>query len=224
MRMGSTTALAMAVLVLAAGTGGSADGPATIRVTTADGKAVPLLAEDLTGLSARPLVKMRDALDKKLHSGFLSLCRVQAKVGTELVGVCTVDVVPCRLTVYEISKRAGAGRELRVVATGYYDKPEKAVFRKKVEAMEENVFFLTAETVSGAGELNSHLRYMESQGNAILLKGYSSNWNLTALKLKMAGKSTEQGQEEEGFEKDGHWLVDQLIRPLWLVSVRVESE
>jgi len=217
-------AMALTVFVLGTVARGGDDGRALLKITTSEGQAVPLLAEDLTGLSSRPLVKMREELDKKLHSGFLSLYRVQAKAGTELVGEYNVEAVPCRLTVYEISKRTGAGRELRVLATGYYVKREKAVFRKKVEKLEEDVFMITAEKVTDASELNSHLRYMESQGNAIRLQGYSTNWSMTTLKLKMAGKETGNEQGEDEFEKDGHWLLDRLIKPLWLMFVRVESE
>lgn len=221
--------LAMAVMVLVLGLGpvarGGDGGPATVKVTTSEGQAVPLFPEDLTGLSSRPLIKMRDALDKKIHNGFFSLYRVPAKAGIELVGEYNVTTVPCRLTVYQISKRTGAaGRELRVVATGYHVKPEKAVFRQRVEKLDENVFFITAEKVAAATELNSHLRYMESQGNAILLKGYGTNFDLSMLKLKMAGKNTGNDHGAIEFEKDAHWLVAQLINPLWLMSVRIESE
>lgn len=220
--------LAMAIMALVLGLGPVARGgdgrPVTVKVTTSEGQAVPLLPEDLTGLSSRPLIKVREALDKKIHNGFFSLYRVPAKAGTELVGEYNVTTVPCRLTVYQISKRNGAGRELRVVATGYHVKPEKAVFRQRVEKLEENVFFITAEKVAAATELNSHLRYMESQGNAILLKGYGTNFDLSMLKLKMAGKNTGNDHGAIEFEKDAHWLVAQLINPLWLMSVRIESE
>lgn len=212
------------VFMFVTGAIGGEDSPVIIKVTTSEGQAVPLTPEDLNGLTSRPLVKMQEALVKKYHNRFLSLYRVQAKAGTELVGEYNVESVPCRLTIYEISKRAGAGRELRVVTTGYYVKPEKAVFRKKVEKLEENIFFITAEKVASAGELNFHLQYMESHGNYILLKGYSTNWNLTALKVKMAGKNKGDEKGEVEFEKDGYWLVEQLINPLWLMSVRIESK
>lgn len=214
----------VAVMVLIGASLCCADDTLTmIKVTTAEGQAVQILDEDLTGLISRPLVKTRKALDKKFRKGFFSLYRIQTKVGTELVGEYSVTDVPCRLTIYEISKPAGGGRELRVVATGYHVKPEKAVFRKKIEKLEENVFLITAEKVTSPGELNSHLRYLENQDNTILLKGYSTNWNLTKLKLKMAGKNTGHGQKEVELERDFHWLVDQLINPLWLMSIRIEA-
>lgn len=203
---------------------GGDDARPKVKVATADGKAVPVLPEDLTGLTARPLVKTRDALDKKFRKGFYSLYRVQTKVGTELVGEYDVTTVPCRLTVYEVTKRGDADRELRVVATGYHDKPGKAVFRKKIETLEENVFFITVEQVTSAKELNSHLRYMESQGNEILLKGYGTNWSLSALRLKMAGKTEGPAAKEDKFEKDAFWLIDQFLNPLWLISLRIETE
>ena len=202
----------------------AADTSVAVKMTTSEGLPVPLLPEDLSGLSSRPLVKTRDVLDKKFAKGFFFLNRVKAKVGTELVGEYDVVTVPCRLTVYEISKRPGSGRELRIVATGYHAKPEKAVFRKTVEKLEENVFFVTAEKVASADDLNSHLRYMQEQGNAIVLKRYGTNWNLSSLKLEMAGKDTKQKEKDDVFEKDALWLVDQLKNPLWLMSIRLETE
>ncbi|TAL09811.1 MAG: hypothetical protein EPO02_09230 [Nitrospirae bacterium] len=202
----------------------AADSSVTVKMTTSEGLLVPLLPEDLSGMSSRPLVKTRDVLDKKFAKGFFYLNRVKAKVGTELVGEYEVVTVPCRLTVYEISKRPGSSRELRVVATGYHAKPEKAVFRKTVEKLEENVFFVTAEKIASADDLNSHLRYMQEQGNAIVLKGYGTNWNLSALKLEMAGKDAKQKEKDDVFEKDALWLVDQLKNPLWLMSIRLETE
>jgi hypothetical protein len=216
----------MAVTALALGTvvRGGDNVPTSIKVSTSEGQVVPLLSEDLTGLISRPLVKLQETLDKKFHEGFYSLSRIQAKAGTELVGEYDVVTVPCRLTVYEVSKRVGAARELRVVTTGYHTKPEKAVFRRKIEKLEEDVFIISVERVSSANELNAHLRYMESQGNTIILKGYSTNWNLTALKLKMRENRPENEQGDAEFEKDGLWLVNQLINPLSLMSVRIESE
>ena len=203
---------------------GAADTSVAVKMTTSEGLPAPLLPEDLSSLISRPLVKTREALDKRFGKGFFALYRVKAKVGTELAGEHDIVTVPCRLTVYEISKRPGASRELRIVATGYHDKPEKAVFRKTVERLEENVFFVTAEKVTSAGDLNSHLRYMEEQGNAILLKGYGSNWNLSALKLEMAGRNAKQKEREDVFERDALWLVDQLKNPLWVMSIRIEAE
>src|SRR3954451_13055546 len=92
-------------------------------------------------------------------------------------------------------------------------KPEKAVFRKTIERLEENIFLVTAEKVTASDELNSHLRFMEEQGNSIILKGYSSNWNLSALKFQMAAKAGKQKERDDVFEKDALWLIDQLKNP-----------
>jgi hypothetical protein len=167
---------------------------------------------------------MRDSLAETMGKGFFSLGRIQVKADVEIIGECNVTNVPCRLTVYEVSKAAGGGRELRVVATGYHDKPEKASFRTKLPNLEEHVFFVTAEKVASRDELNSHLQYMDSQGNTIALKGYGTNWNLSQLKLKMAGKTPGAEQKEDEFEKDGQWLIKQLIRPIWVMSIRVEAQ
>lgn len=212
------------LMLLNATAAGADDTSIAIKVTTSEGLPARLLSEDLSSLISRPLVKTREALDKRFGKGFFSLYRVKAKVGIELVGEHDIVTVPCRLTVYEISKRPGTSRELRIVTTGYHDKPEKAVFRKTVERLEENVFLVTAEKVTFADDLNSHLRYMEEQDNAILIKGYSSNWNLSGLKLEMAGRNAKQKEREDIFEKDALWLVDQLKNPLWLVSIRIEAE
>ena len=197
---------------------------AAVKLTTSAGVPARLLTEDLSSLTSRPLAKTQEVLDKKFGKGFFTLYRIKSKVGTELIGEHDVVSVPCRLTVYEISKRPGGSRELRIVATGFHDKPEKAVFRKTVERLEELMFFVTAEKVASADDLNAHLRYMQEQGNAILLKGFSSNWNLSALKLQMAGKDAKQKEKEDVFERDALWLVDQLKNPLWLVSMRIEAE
>jgi len=58
---------------------------------------------------------------------------------------------------------------------------------------------------------------MNTQGGTIRLKGYSTNWNFSALRLNLAGRDA--AQREETFTKDG--LVDQLIKPAWVVGVRV---
>ena len=60
---------------------------------------------------------------------------------------------------------------------------------------------------------------MNTQGGTIRLKGYSTNWNFSALRLNLAGRDA--AQSEETFTKDALWLVDQLIKPAWVVGVRV---
>jgi hypothetical protein len=195
-----------------------------VKLMTADGVAARLLPEDVSSLQSRPLAKTREDMERRFGKGFLTLMRVKAKVGAELIGEHDIVAVPCRLTVYEISKRTDGHRELRVVAAGYHSKPEKAVFRKRIERLEENVFLVTAEKVMSPNDLNSHLRFMEEQGNAIILKGFSSNWNLSALKFQMAAKAGTQNEREDVFEKDALWLIAQLKNPLWLASIRVENE
>ncbi len=196
----------------------------TVKLMTADGVPARLLPEDVSSIRQRPLAQTREDMEKRFGKGFLSLMRVKVKVGAELIGEHDIVALPCRLTVYEISKRSEGNRELRVVATGYHTKPEKAVFRKRIERLEENVFLVTAEKVTSSDDLNSHLRFMEEQGNSIILKGYSSNWNLSALKFQMAAKAGKQKERDDLFEKDALWLIEQLKNPLWLASIRVENE
>jgi len=109
---------------------------------------------------------------------------------------------------------------LRMVSTWFRAKPgETNEFRTKVEDLEEEVFLVTAENVDSADQLNRHLSYMNTQEKAITLKGYGTNWSLSALKLDLVGKDA--AQKDESFTKDALWLVDQLIKPEWVVSVRI---
>jgi len=65
------------------------------------------------------------------------------------------------------------------------------------------------------------LRYMNTQGDAILVNGYGTNWNLTALKIWMLEQNA-AGVRDVEFAKDADWLVSNLLDPQWIVSVRVE--
>jgi hypothetical protein len=195
-----------------------------IEVSTGAGAPVMLGPEPLAGIKTRPLRKLKESLDNKFGVNFFSLHRISVPNGVELIGRCSVSTAPLRLTVYEISKgRNDHERKLRVVATGFYAKPgETGEFRTKVEDLEEDLFFVTAEQVETADQLNSHLTYMNTQENTIALRGYSSNWNLSALKLDLAGKDA--AQREAPFTKDAMWLVDRLIHPLWVESIRIDVQ
>jgi len=129
---------------------------------------------------------------------------------------------PCRITIYQISKAKDQPRKLRVVASGFYQTGALAEFTTTAEALEENVYFITAESVTSKEQLNSHLKYMNAEKNEILLKGYSTNWNLSALKFKLAG-GKECAQNSE-FVKDADWLVRQLLKPQWVSSIRFEVQ
>jgi len=78
---------------------------------------------------------------------------------------------------------------------------------------------------SGSGgshdQLNAHLRFMTTQGDAILLQGYSSDWSLSALRFRMVEKGAAGGKDVE-FAKEADWLVGNLIDPQWVVSIRIE--
>ena len=214
----------LAALVLMVQAEAKAADPQTIEVSTGAGAPVKLEPEGLTGIKMRPLMKLKESLDKKFGVEFLSLRKIGVKNGTELVGRCSVSTAPIRLTVYEISKRMkDSERKLRVVATAFHAQPgENGEFRSKVEDLEEDLFFITAEQVESADQLNSHLTYMNTQENTITLKGYSTNWNLSALKWNMAGKDA--AQKEAPFTKDARWLVDRLIRPMWVATIRINIE
>jgi hypothetical protein len=195
--------------------------PDTLRVFTPDGTPVPVQPEKLQGLKTRPLAKLKETLDHRFGPGFLSLLKLEVQNGTELIGRCTVTTAPVRLTVYEISRRRhDPERTLRVVATKFFATPgETGEFRTRIEDLQEDLFFVTAEQVDSAAQLDSHLTYMNSQDNAIAVTGFSTNWNLSVLKVNLAGR--DEARQEVPFTKDAEWLVDHLIRPLWVTEIRV---
>ncbi len=169
------------------------------------------------------MAKLKETLDQRFGRDFLSLLKLHVKDGTELVGRCSVSTAPIRLTVYEISRRRpDRDRTLRVAATAFYPSPgATGEFRTMVRDSLESLFFITAEQVDSAGELNSHLTYMNTQDNSITVRGFSSNWNLSALKVNMTGR--DQAHQERPFTKDAEWLVAHLIKPLWVISIRFDT-
>jgi hypothetical protein len=193
-----------------------------LTITSQDGAAVPLQAEDLAGIKARPLAKIKERFDGKQKKDFVQLYVVTVKAGDVLRGAYTLKDGPYRLTAYHITKEAKGPRTLRVVSTRFHEEGATATFEAKVEKREEDLFLITAEKVASADELNSHLKYMASQNNEVLLRGYSPNWTLTALKFKMSGKEgLKQGADD--FEKDADWLIEALVKPEWILAIRVEA-
>lgn len=192
-----------------------------ITVRTGDGASVPLELEETSGLANRPLVTTQERLREKFKRDFFFLRKINVPEGTSLIGRYPVTDGPMRLTIYEITKKKGAERQLKVVASGFYKSGEVAEFKTEAHKFEERVYLVTAEATGSAEELNPHLRYMNTQGNEILLKGYSTNFSLSSLRFKLAEKPKRGGGETE-FAKDADWLVDNLIRPRWVVSIRVE--
>lgn len=217
-----------AMLCVSLGLAGSAGaGPAAatrpeLAVIDAAGQRIPLIDEELTGLESRPLLSTKKELTQQFGPGFISFQKVKAKAGDKLTGTYQVPTGSWRLTVYHISKEKNGPRYLRVVATGYHAVPEPAKFSTTIERLEENVFLVTAEAVKSADDLNSHLRYMNAQNNEIVLKGYGTNWNLSALKFKLSGKEEKATSGE--FVKEADWLVQRLTKPQWVMSVRVETD
>jgi len=197
--------------------------PGTIEVSIRDGALVPLQPEKVHGLKARPLAKLKQRLDQRFGPDFLTLLRLPVEDGTELVGRCAVTTAPIRLTVYEISrKKHDHDRTLRVAATAFYPRPgATAEFRTKVQGHQEELFLITAERVDSADELNSHLAYMRRQDNSITVKGFSTNWNLSVLKVHLSGRG--KAHQQVSFTKDAEWLVDHLIRPVWVASIRFDQ-
>jgi hypothetical protein len=197
------------------------NGMPAITVQKSDGASVPLEVEDTSSLANRPLVKTQERLREKFKRDFFFLRKINVPEGTSLIGRYPVTDGPMRLTIYEITKKKGAERQLKVVASGFYKSGEVAEFKTEARKFEEHVYLVTAEATGSAEELNSHLRYMNTQGNEILLKGYSTNFSLSLLRFKLAERPKGTGGETE-FAKDADWLVDNLIRPQWVVSIRSE--
>jgi hypothetical protein len=90
-----------------------------------------------------------------------------------------------------------------------------------VRKFKEHLYLVTAEAVRGDDPLNAHLRYMNTQGDAILLQGFSTNWNLSTLTFQMQEQDAAPGRGVE-FAKDADWLVGKLLDPQWVVSIRIE--
>jgi hypothetical protein len=214
-----TPSLALLAALLAA--------PPAITLANGSGTAVPLVVEDTSGITDRPLVKTAERMKTKIGHDFLFLDKIDVKDGTALVGryTVTVDDGPLRLTVYEITKQKNGDRMLRVLASGYYKSGDVAEFKATAIAAEEDVYLVSAEATASATDLNPHLRYMNAQGNEIVVKGFSTNWNLSQLKLKLAAKETPASKanpaNDAEFTKDADWLVDNMIAPRWVVSVRI---
>jgi hypothetical protein len=85
------------------------------------------------------------------------------------------DRGPLCISMYEITKNDGATRWLRVVRTRVYRTGQLAEFQTVLKKSLEHVYLITAEAISAVDELNPHLRYMNTQGDQILLQGYSTN-------------------------------------------------
>lgn len=214
--------LALAVWVGAlAVPAGTLAGPPDLRIVSPDGVRIALEAEDLRGLSARPLVATRDRLHERFRKEFIWFYRARIADGTPVVGRWTADRGPLRLTMYEITKNDDTPRWLRVVGTRVYRTGETAEFRTDLRKFKEHVYLVTAEAVAADDQLNAHLRYMSSQGDAILVQGFSTNWNLSALRFRMV-ESRAAGAKDGEFARDADWLVSNLIDPQWVVSIRIE--
>jgi len=213
-------ALASCVVAMAL-PAGTAAGPPDLRIATREGTPIALEAEDLRGLSARPLAATRDRLHERLRKEFIWFYTAKIADGTAVVGRWVADRGPLRLTMYEITKNHDTPRWLRVIGTRVYRQGETAEFRSDLKKFTEHVYLVTAEAVTAQDQLNPHLRFMTTQGDAILLQGYSTDWRLSALRLRLVEKGAAGGKDVE-FAKDADWLVGNLIDPQWVVSIRIE--
>jgi hypothetical protein len=118
-------------------------------------------------------------------------------LGERDVGRWAADRGPLRLTMYEITKNHDTPRWLRVIGTRVDRKGETAEFRSDLRKFTEHVYLVTAEAVTAHDQLNAHLRFMSTQGDAIFLQGYSSDWSLSALRLRMVEKGAVGAKDGE---------------------------
>jgi hypothetical protein len=225
LRAPATTIRLVALLVLSTTglgfPGTAAAGAPDFRVVTAAGAQLALEPEELQGPSMRPLRATRDRLHQQFRKEFVWFYRARIADGTAVVGRWTVDHGPLRVTMYEITKNEAAPRWLRVVGTRVYRAGQLAEFQTVFKKSLEHVYLVTAERVSAADELNPHLRYMNTQGDQILVQGFSTNWNLSALKFRLLERNEANAREGE-FARDADWLVSNLLDPQWIVSIRIE--
>jgi len=191
------------------------------EVKNIKGEAISLEKEVLRGIKARPLIKIQENWNQKYYPGFISFYKILVTENEEIMGSYKLEEGPARITVYQVSKKdQNAQRFLRVLSTGYFQTGEIAVLHSKIQSQKENVFFITIEKTTSQENLNSHLKYMNTQDNEIILKGYGSNWNLSKLKFKLQG--VDPKQRKDNFKKDVGWLINQLINPQRIISIRVK--
>jgi len=129
-----------------------------IELRTIDEEIIPLMEEKFKGFKSLLIDNVKEEFDKKYFKGFFSLYTINAKENTEIVGTHVIKEGPYRLSVYEISKGDDSIRKLRVVASGYYQKGERAEFTTIIKKFSEHAFLVTAEKVESKDQLNSHLK------------------------------------------------------------------
>ena len=183
------------------------------------GKVIPLEVEDLTGIKDQPLAKTKMRLDNKYGKDFFLLYKAKIAAGTQVIGQYKLTKDPLRITVFEISKQLKTDRKIRIVATGFYQMSETAEFQTEIGNLEENIFFITAEAVESKDQLNPYLQHIDQVDN-VILKGYSTNLSFSVLKMKFSGK--DQSGKLVQVTEDFDWLVNQLINPVHVISIRVE--
>jgi hypothetical protein len=192
--------------------------PDFVRLSS-QGKTIPLEVEDLAGMKDQPLVKTKIRLDNKYGQDFFLLYKAKIAASTQMTGQYKLSTVPLRISVFEISRQPNADRMIRIVATGYYQAGETAEFQTEIGNMEENIFFITAEAVESKEQLNPYLQHIDQVDN-VILKGYSTNLSFNVLKMKFSGK--DQSGNVTQVTEDFDWLVSQLIKPVHVISIRVE--
>jgi hypothetical protein len=209
---------------------GSAQTLHRVEVLTAKGVKIPIEAEDLDSMTVRPIVKMKKRLDKEHYPEFFSANKIRIKPGVTVHGSWAfkdnpnIKPGPYRISIFQISKKAGGERRLRVLRSEFVETLQPLEFRETlIEALEENVFFGALEKVASAGELSPALDYMKSQaGEEVEFRGWGTNWNFSEIKLKLTGVDS-SGKEEKLTRDLEEVITDRLIDPQAAIQVRVKN-
>ena len=124
---------------------------------------------------------------------------------------------------YEITQDGDETQKLRVIGSKYYQGGETAEFVTTVDIKtHDHAYLITTEETKDENELNQHLKYMnEQEDGKIILHGVSTNWNFSKIKFKLAGHDASTDKHTK-FTRDGDWLVERLINPKWVSSIRLE--
>jgi hypothetical protein len=193
-----------------------------IQVKTPQNVPIKLERDDPVGITTRPLRKMKERWDNQYHDNFLQYRKISVEYGQPVSGSIRLAADSIRLTIYQISRKfSDDDFSLRVLLTGVYDRNEIATVDTTIDKLKNNFYIITAEQINNHKQLNSHLTYMKKQDNSIELKGYSTNWSLSKLRLKLSGVSDTANADT--FTKDADWLVGQLINPQWVIFVRADK-
>jgi hypothetical protein len=197
---------------------------ANLVITRKGGEVIKKIPEETSSLFGRPLRKTRDRLHAKHGDDFIFFYSIDVEDGDEVKGTYVLPkAISLRITMYEIAQDGADAKKLRVIGSKYYHGGETAEFLTTVDMKtHDHAHLITAEETKDVNELNQHLTYMnEQEGGEIIVDGVSTNWSFSTIKFKLAGYDPAQDKNTK-FTRDGDWLVERLINPQWVSSIRLE--